>query len=84
MLRLVDRVTDGRVVRQVSCPVRESLGRSLVESLENLLPMSNHRVAKLVRPSQVLTAIKRGDRTFPGLIKTDCIGCHYNLLQYVL
>jgi hypothetical protein len=39
------RVSAGRVARQVSYAVRESLGKSLDESLEELLPMSN-----LLRP----------------------------------
>jgi hypothetical protein len=50
------RVTDGRVARQVSCPMRESLGKSLVESLEDLLPIPSRPVPKLVRRSQVLIA----------------------------
>jgi hypothetical protein len=40
----------------------ESLGKSLGESLEELLPGSNRPVAKLLHPSKVLTARERERR----------------------
>jgi hypothetical protein len=49
--RVARRVTAGKVARQVSCLVRESLNISLGESLKELLPYIDPSSLSMFRPS---------------------------------
>jgi hypothetical protein len=71
----------GGDTRRVSCPVRESSGKPL----EEVLPMSNRPSTKHLRPSQVITARERGERSFRGLMLVYAMvtSCCYGICMYL-